>query len=146
MKKIAYFIVLICITFLVSACSGTTDDKANSKPAQSASGTSGETVTADITFGEFSYKEDSQKYKSGDDGVVDWGLENTEKREIKDGYDAVSIAENEIKVIYDRVSADFDKEAQVWRIKFSLAGYESGAQTVYLDKDGKTIMYLWGIK
>lgn len=142
MKKLS---VLLLILIFIFICGCSAENNSSVSQSVQSDSSNDDLYNSDIVYGTFSYAEDCEKYKIGDKGVINWDLKNTTEQEVKDGYAAVTLACNELKVIYDQIVADYDEEAKVWRVNFYVKDSDDFAnQVVYIDENGKTIMYLWG--
>ncbi|MBO4950056.1 MAG: hypothetical protein J6E38_03455 [Clostridia bacterium] len=90
-------------------------------------------------------------------GVISDGFKNTERTEISDLSDVVTLAKNECTVEYDTVSYAVDigntetftidelcSKAEMYEINFSKSTQAGGDQTVYIDKNGVTQLIVYG--
>lgn len=92
----------------------------------------------------FSFADESKMYKENDPGVKTDGFKNISKVEIIDRNAAVERAKNECTIGYDSTSVSFDSAEEVWKIVFSTKGVLGGCQSVYLDKNGVTLLIVYG--
>jgi PBP1b-binding outer membrane lipoprotein LpoB len=92
----------------------------------------------------FSYAEDQKVYKKGDAGVKTEGFKNTEKATVSTIKEAITLAQKEKTIESDSVDVRYDANAKVTMVSFYTEGMDGGDQSVYLDKDGKTILIVYG--
>ncbi len=92
----------------------------------------------------FSYADVLKTYKENDPGVISGGFNNTSVSEIKNRDDAVERAKNECTIGYDSVSVAYDSRESVWEIVFYTQGVLGGCQSVYMNKDGVTLLIVYG--
>jgi len=93
---------------------------------------------------EFNYRDDAVLYKKENAGVKTDGFVNTERVAVETIRDAVKLAENECSVEYDTVKIWYDYTKRIWKINFSRSNTLGGDQSVYLDRDGITLMRVSG--
>jgi len=93
--------------------------------------------------GSFSYAEVTATFKSGDPGVKNEGFVNTVLAPISRIWDAKTQALNECTIEYDAVTVNYDETAKVWEVTFS-TGTPGGCQSVYMDRDGVTLLIVYG--
>ncbi|MBQ4140523.1 MAG: hypothetical protein IJD70_04215 [Clostridia bacterium] len=92
----------------------------------------------------FSYAKESEMYKENDPGVKSSGFGNTTEVEINTASDAVSRAKNECTVQYNAADVSFDYSEEIWKVVFYTKGVLGGCQTVYFDKNGITLLIVYG--
>lgn len=92
----------------------------------------------------FSFAEESKEYTEDMPGVRTSGFVNTDETEITGKPDAEERAKNECKVEWDTVETFYDSEADIWKVYFSKQDYAGGDESVYLDKNGKTLLIVCG--
>lgn len=102
-----------------------------------------ETVESHISIPDFSYAEESAIYVEGKPGVKASGFVNTSETEITIE-NVAEYAENECTIEYDNVTTYFDPIECVWKVHFSTTGMLGGDQTIYMDRNGKTILVVYG--
>ena len=99
---------------------------------------------SDVEVEKFSYEKERSEFGETDGYIKTKDFHNTEKANINNKEQAIEIAKNEITVEYDSASVAFDENEQMWKVSFSKEGQFGGGQTVYLTKDGKTQLCVWG--
>ncbi len=86
---------------------------------------------------EFSYISDYNFYSS-------WSkcsdFNNTSLCKVESAGKAVELAKNEIEVPYNRIKVYYDETEQIWKVSFYMEDYIGGTQSVYINKDGITLM------
>lgn len=100
-------------------------------------------VEPHITIPDFSYAEESAIYTGSEPGVKTSGFVNTAVTAIT-FENVTEYAKNECTIEYDSAAAYFDATECVWKVHFYTSGMLGGDQTVYLDRDGKTILIVYG--
>lgn len=91
----------------------------------------------------FSYAEVTDTFKVGDPGVKSEGFANIEPAPISCLWDAKLHATKECTIDYDTVSVAYDDAAEIWGVTFS-TGTPGGCQSVYMDRDGVTLLIVYG--
>lgn len=130
-KQIAFTFALIGILNLVGC----------SQPRQEA--TAATTANSQTGVPEFSYAGDRAMYAAGEPGVKTSGFVNTDKADIHSG-NAAELAKQECTVDWNRSQVYLDPSAGIWKVVFFTEGTLGGCQTVYLDRDGKTVLIVYG--
>ncbi len=97
-----------------------------------------------ITVPSFSFAEVSQMYRENTPGVKTEGFKNISEAVINDKETAAERAKNECTIGYNAVRVAYDSKESVWEITFSTEGVPGGCQSVYLDKNGVTILIVYG--
>jgi hypothetical protein len=93
--------------------------------------------------GNFSYAEVTDAFQVGDSGVKSDGFVNIEPAPISRLWDAKSQATKECTIDYDTVSVAYDDTAEIWEVTFS-TGTPGGCQSVYMDRNGVTLLIVYG--
>lgn len=91
----------------------------------------------------FSYAEVTNTFQIGDPGVKADGFSNVDPVSISCLWDAKSQAIRECTIDYDTVSVAYDDTAEIWEVTFSM-GTPGGCQSVYMDRDGLTLLIVYG--
>lgn len=101
-------------------------------------------ILTDESYGRFSYREETGHWSADTYGVVLEGFVNTEPCELSSATQAIEHAKNDCTVAYEYASADYDDQADVWRIIFYKQGTGKRLR-VYMTGDGVTLMtrYSW---
>lgn len=95
--------------------------------------------------GSFSYAEVTATFKAGDPGVKSEGFMNTESVPISGRiWDVKTQALNECTIEYDTVTVGYDETAEVWEITYSTANTLGNCQSVYMNRDGVTLLIVYG--
>lgn len=97
----------------------------------------------DPTLPAFSYEEARKTYAPGTPGVITSGFVNTTETEITSA-NVVKQAQKECTVNWNKASASYDPEADVWMVDFWTVGIVGGGQSVYMDAKGKTLLIVYG--
>lgn len=97
----------------------------------------------DPTLPAFSYEEARKTYSPGTPGVITSGFVNTTETEITLS-NVVKHAQKECTVNWNKASASYDPEADVWMVDFWTNGIVGGGQSVYMDATGKTLLIVYG--
>ena len=103
-----------------------------------------EFISRTKVISEFNYRDDAVLYKKDNEGVKTEGFVNTEPSEIITVKDAVNLAKKECSVEYDTMKIWYDYTKGVWKINFSKFNTLGGDQTVYIDRNGITLMRVSG--
>ncbi len=101
-------------------------------------------IVPESSIGGFSFADESKTYKEGEPGVKTTGFRNTTANPVADSNEAAERAKNECTIGYDTVSVLHDGWDDVWSITFYTRGTLGGTQTVYLDKNGITLLIVYG--
>lgn len=92
----------------------------------------------------FSYVEVTDTFKTGDPGVKSEGFVNTEPMPINRIMDVKAHALEECTIEYDTVSVAYDEAAEIWKVTYSTANTLGNCQSVYMDRDGVTLLIDYG--
>ena len=92
----------------------------------------------------FSYEEEKAEYTAGTEGVKTEGFKNTEKTKIKTIQAAIEHALKERTVGSDSANVFYDSDAKVCKVAFYSEGVLGDDQQVYFNKEGKTILIVYG--
>lgn len=101
-------------------------------------------IVPESSIGGFSFADESKVYKEGEPGVKITGFKNTTEKPVANSNEAAERAKNECTIGYDTVSVLYDGWDNVWSITFYTRGTLGGCQTVYLDKNGITLLIVYG--
>ena len=96
------------------------------------------------SYDEFSYSSDLEYYQDIQCGVKRDGFNNTVPQVIKTRKDVLELAKEEVTVEYNRIDVAFDDIEEVWRLDFSIEYVDGGNQSVYIDKNGLTLLIVYG--
>ena len=101
-------------------------------------------ILGDISFGRFSYTEETGHWSADTNGVRLDGFANTEPCTLLKAKDVLARAENDCTIDGENMGIDYDEQADVWRVMF----YERATGKrlrVYMTGDGVTLMtrYSW---
>lgn len=88
--------------------------------------------------GSFSYAADCSQYENETEGIKREDFVNIAQTVVETPDHAVTLAKNECVVKYNTIKVDFDSEAGVYRVHFSVKDALGGGQTVYIDQNGVT--------
>ena len=95
--------------------------------------------------GRFSYAEVTAEFKAGDPGVKSEGFVNAESVPMSSRiWDVKTQALNECTIEYDTVTVNYDEAAEVWEVMYSTANTLGNCQSVYMDRDGVTLLIVYG--
>ena len=92
----------------------------------------------------FSYAEDEKAISKQTTGVKTEGFKNTKNASIGTVEEAITLAQKEKNIESDSVNMFYDAETKICKVIFYTEGAQDEIQTVYLDKDGKTILIVYG--
>lgn len=101
-------------------------------------------IVPESSIGGFSFADESKTYKEGEPGVKTTGFRNTAAKPVGNSNEAAERAKNECTIGYDTVSVLYDAWDDVWSVTFYTGGTLGGTQTVYLDKNGITLLIVYG--
>ena len=135
MKKIIAIILVLTFAFALVGCN-------NSDKIEVATNTEA-VENSIIKAPRFSYEEEKEKYSQEKDGVKLEGFKNTEKTKIKTIKDAVERALKERTIDSDSTNVYYDAKSKVCKVIFSTEGEKGYSQSVYMDKEGKTVMMVY---
>lgn len=142
MKRLLLFLIVPVCMAAAAACNAQEKNPARDPaPSQTAPQTAsgpGKIIPP------FSFAEDSREYTEGMPGVKTEGFVNTDEKKITGKPDAEERAKNECTVEWDTVETFYDSEAEIWEVHFCKHDYAGGGESVYLDKNGKTLLIVYG--
>ena len=92
----------------------------------------------------FSYAEVTDTFKDGGAGVKSEGFVNTESASISRIWDVKTQAQKECTIEYDTVSVAYDEAAEVWEVTYFTANTLGDCQSVYMNRDGVTLLIVNG--
>lgn len=108
------------------------------------------TITGEISYSDgtkveaFSYSQDASMYISGSPGIKTEGFNNAQKSTVTKKEEAIDLAKNEVTIEYDKVDVYYDNTYSMWLVCFSAKDILGGGQSVYIDKDGLTVLIVYG--
>lgn len=135
MKKIIAIILVLAFAFALVGCN-------NSDKIEVATNTE-HVENSIIKAPRFSYEEEKETYSKEKDGVKLDGFKNTEKTKIKTIKEAAELALKERTIDSDSTNVYYDAKTKVCKVVFSTEGEEGYTQSVYMDKEGKTVMMVY---
>lgn len=137
MKKIIAIILVLTFAFALVGCN-------NSDKIEVATNTEA-VENSIIKAPRFSYDEEKEKHTQEKDGVEVKleGFKNTEKTKIKTIKDAVERALKERTIDSDSTNVYYDAKTKICKVIFSTEGEKGYSQSVYMDKEGKTVMMVY---
>ena len=146
MKKILALILVLVFTFVLAGCSEEPAKKEehnhnHSKPSIQSNGTFTSKPLADAPA--FSYEEATKNITDKTPGVKRDEFKNTEKTTLQTVTDAARIAKTECDINSDSFNIYYDTKTGITQVLFYTEGQLGDTQTVYLDKDGKTILIVY---
>jgi hypothetical protein len=142
MKKIIALILVLGLVFAFAGCKKEAEHD-HSQTTEIASNT--EHVTKELKKApSFSYEDEKSAYDKNPVGVVTTGFKNTTKTTVITVKEAIVLAKKEQSVKSDSVNVYYDADAKVTKVVFYTEGQVGGDQSVYIDKDGLTILIHYG--
>lgn len=161
MKRIMPIIMVLCLTFCLSACSDTPiieQGTTNSSQSQSEKyppklpSHPADSEVEVVERSEFSYAwaKEQYCYEEGLPGVCTEGFVNVTKQKVETKEQAIALAKNEVTIEYNHILFAFDEQSRVWFVDFSMESVDpdyvtvGGDQAVYLDENGITLLIVYG--
>ena len=140
MKKILAFIFVLAFTLSFAGCNEQASGGCGTSPKNTENSLEG--------VADFSYEKEQAIYNENTPGVKCNGFANTSKSTLVTDKDAIELAKNEVTIEWNTTRVYFDSKASVWKVVFFTFTEGTvtvgGDQSVYMDKNGKTILIVYG--